>query len=200
MADEGKGDHRTQVTLAIIALIGTISAGLFANWEKIFPPSPVPPPDTVVVVVPSSTGDTVRDSVIVDTSRPPPPDTTDSSVVGDPPITQTREVTCAENQGPSDDPASNQECSLLEDEVEQCQVGDNDSDGLYDEWLSASPNQAVAFGPWENPNCIVGGAAISGSGWHLGGLGSCGQGGTDVKRCRRVRGTHTFIGVPPDTE
>ena len=198
MSDENRGGHRTQVTVALIALLGAVATGLFANWDKIFPQRSVASPDTTVVeVVP----DTVRDTIIVEPAPlpSPQPDTPDSRTVTRPPRREVRDVTCAENQGPSDDPGSNQECSLLEDEVEECQVGDPDSDGVYNEWLGLPEGHSVAFGPWENPNCIVDGVAISGSGWHLSGLGSCGQGGNAVKRCRRVRGRHTVISARPDT-
>jgi hypothetical protein len=46
--DGGSQNSRTQVIVALVGLIGTVSVGLFANWDKVFPdkkaqssPSPV---------------------------------------------------------------------------------------------------------------------------------------------------------------
>ena len=37
MADEGKS-HRTQITVALIGLVGVLGAALIANWDTVFPP------------------------------------------------------------------------------------------------------------------------------------------------------------------
>lgn len=31
-------DHKTQIVIAVIGLVGVIAGGMFANWDKIFPP------------------------------------------------------------------------------------------------------------------------------------------------------------------
>lgn len=189
MGDENKGNHRTQVTLALITLVGGVLTVLIANWDKVFPPTPLLSTPNIEEVAPPP-GEAVDGTLLPQTpeSSLAQVDTGDSDAVLPPPTISVREeITCTEEQAPSDDPEENQGCSLQEAEVEECQVGDADSDGLVDQWVSPSEGYSVTFGPWENPNCVVGGAAIAGRGWHLYGVGSCGRGGIDVKRCRRVR-------------
>ena len=74
--DGGSQNSRTQVIVALVGLIGTVSVGLFANWDKIFSDKKVqasssPTPNTGAAVSPvwklmgtASTGE----SVYVDTA------------------------------------------------------------------------------------------------------------------------------------
>lgn len=59
MADnnENKGlDSRTQIVLAVVGLIGTVSVALFTNWDKLFASngSPSPTPSTQTSTIPSN--------------------------------------------------------------------------------------------------------------------------------------------------
>ena len=36
-------ENKTKITIAIIGLIGILGGAFFANWDKIFPPVPIPP-------------------------------------------------------------------------------------------------------------------------------------------------------------
>jgi cytoskeletal protein RodZ len=40
--DDKSQDSRTQIVLAVVGLVGTVSVALFANWKNIFPPSSSP--------------------------------------------------------------------------------------------------------------------------------------------------------------
>jgi hypothetical protein len=44
---KSKTSHRTEIIVAVITLVGVLGGALFANWDKVFPPSnPVLPPST----------------------------------------------------------------------------------------------------------------------------------------------------------
>lgn len=157
---------RTAIFVAVITVLGTVAGAVISNWDKLYPPPPEPGP-----------------WIVEDPDPKPVPVSTIPAI--------RRTVTCTENEGPMDDLATNQNCEMEEGEVEECQIRDNDSDGLYGQWLKPSGSNKIIFGYWENPNCVH----IQGTGWHLSGLGSCGKGGISIKGCRRVRGHHT-IRVP----
>ena len=36
-------ENKTKITIAIIGLIGILGGAFFTNWDKIFPPDPIPP-------------------------------------------------------------------------------------------------------------------------------------------------------------
>lgn len=47
-------NSKVQVTLAVIALIGTLSGAIIANWDKIFPKDSVTPDSSLSIPSPAS--------------------------------------------------------------------------------------------------------------------------------------------------
>ncbi len=73
--EQGSRSHRTEIIVALIALVGTLGSALFANWDKVFPPnkhdqpsistpsSPLPTPSTTL---PTSSSDLPRPNIMLE--------------------------------------------------------------------------------------------------------------------------------------